>query len=263
VAQVVGSVEQLELLWALSRADAEATGPLANTPWRVGLIDTLVEKVAGLFTGRADMALPTASETELIAAAASDVVVLSDQRGGLAELVIGAPRADLADIAALLAHHRLGVIEARVSPHASRSVSTWRVLPSFGEAPDAHRLAVDLRRVLDGSLPVHQRLEQVGRYAGVTDKAAVPPVVTVPGVTSAATVVEVRAADAPGLLYRLLRAVGAAGAQVRAAKVATLGADVVDVFYVVDDRGEPLPEARTAQLQEALAAAAAGPQASR
>ena len=262
VAQIVGSPEQLELLWALSRADAEATGPLANTPWRVGLIDALVEKVAGLFAGRPELALPTPSETELIAAAASDVVVLRDQRGGLEELVIGAPRADLADIAALLAHHRLGVIEARVSPYEGRSVSTWRVLPSFGEAPDAHRLAVDLRRVLDGSLPVHERLERV---AATTQpgRPSAPPMVTVPGVTSAATVVEVRAADAPGLLHRLLRAVSASGAQVRAAKVATLGADVVDVFYVVDEHGERLSDAHLARLRAALLGAAGGPQGSR
>ena len=262
VAEIVGSPEQLELLWALSRADAEATGPLANTPWRVGLIDALVEKVAGLFAGRPEMMLPTPSETELIAAAASDVVVLRDQRGGLEELVIGAPRADLSDIAALLAHHRLGVIEARVSPYEGRSVSTWRVLPSFGEAPDAHRLAVDLRRVLDGSLPVHQRLERASEPVG-PGRTGAPPVVTVPGVATAATVVEVRAADAPGLLYRLLRAVSASGAQVRAAKVATLGADVVDVFYVVDAEGERLSDAHLERLRAALVAAAGGQQGSR
>lgn len=262
VAEAVGSVEQLELLWALSRADAEATGPLANTPWRVGLIDSLVEKVAGLFAGRPEMALPTPSETELIAAAASDVVVLRDQRGGLEELVIGAPHADLADVAALLAHHRLGVIEARVSPYEGRSVSTWRVLPSFGEAPDAHRLAVDLRRVLDGSLPVHQRLERVAETAAPS-RAGAPPVVTVPGVATSATVVEVRAGDAPGLLYRLLRAVSVSGAQVRAAKVATLGADVVDVFYVVDEHGERLSDAHLERLRDGLVAAAGGQQGSR
>ena len=41
-----------------------------------------------------------------------------------------------------------------------------------------------------------------------------------------ATVVEVRAADSPGLLHRLLRRMESAGARVQAAKVSTLGSDV-------------------------------------
>jgi [protein-PII] uridylyltransferase len=55
-----------------------------------------------------------------------------------------------------------------------------------------------------------------------------------------ATVVEVRAHDAPGLLWRVGRALGECGLDVRAARVETLGAEVVDVFYVTDGDGKPL-----------------------
>jgi len=38
------------------------------------------------------------------------------------------------------------------------------------------------------------------------------------------------------------RALGECGLNVRAARVETLGAEVVDVFYVTDDDGEPLSD---------------------
>jgi [protein-PII] uridylyltransferase len=50
-----------------------------------------------------------------------------------------------------------------------------------------------------------------------------------------AVVLELRAADAAGLLYRVTSALDTAGGQVRAARISTLGADVVDAFYLVGD----------------------------
>ena len=57
-----------------------------------------------------------------------------------------------------------------------------------------------------------------------------------------ATVVEVRAHDAPGLLWRVGRALGECGLDVRAARVETLGAEAVDVFYVTDGDGKLLTD---------------------
>ena len=54
--------------------------------------------------------------------------------------------------------------------------------------------------------------------------------------------VEVRAHDAPGLLWRVGRALGECGLNVRAARVETLGAEAVDVFYVTDAAGAPLTD---------------------
>ena len=56
------------------------------------------------------------------------------------------------------------------------------------------------------------------------------------------TVVEVRAHDAIGLLHRLTRALADAGLDVRSARVSTLGAEVVDAFYVVDGDGTPVTD---------------------
>lgn len=70
-----------------------------------------------------------------------------------------------------------------------------------------------------------------------------------PGGSRATTVVEVRAHDAPGLLFRVARAVAAADATIVGAKVSTLGADAVDVFFVTDSSGRPLSEDRMAALR--------------
>jgi [protein-PII] uridylyltransferase len=52
------------------------------------------------------------------------------------------------------------------------------------------------------------------------------------------------------------RALGECGLNVRAARVETLGAEVVDVFYVTDADGEPLTdrERRRATVRSVLAA---------
>ena len=57
-----------------------------------------------------------------------------------------------------------------------------------------------------------------------------------------AVVLELRAADSAGLLYRVTTALDEAGAQVRAARISTLGADVVDAFYLVGDWSDRGPE---------------------
>jgi UTP:GlnB (protein PII) uridylyltransferase len=44
-------------------------------------------------------------------------------------------------------------------------------------------------------------------------------------------------------------AIAATGTDIVAARVATIGSEVVDVFYLVDRRGDPLP----AQLAQAVA----------
>jgi [protein-PII] uridylyltransferase len=117
------------------------------------------------------------------------------------------------------------------------------VEPEFGEPPDATLVAADLRRMLQGRLDVEDRLDR--RARAVRPRAATipaPKVSLVDDASETATVVEVRAHDAPGLLWRVGRALGECGLDVRAARVETLGAEVVDVFYVTDGDGKPLAD---------------------
>jgi [protein-PII] uridylyltransferase len=68
----------------------------------------------------------------------------------------------------------------------------------------------------------------------------------------------VRAHDRIGLLYRLTRALADAGLDVRSARMTTLGAEVVDAFYVVDDTGGVVTDpALRARVEKALLEACA------
>ena len=71
--------------------------------------------------------------------------------------------------------------------------------------------------------------------------------------SATATVVEVRAADAAGVLHRITGALDACGLDVRTAHISTLGADVVDAFYVVGPDGRPLTDpALRRRVEEAV-----------
>ena len=74
--------------------------------------------------------------------------------------------------------------------------------------------------------------------------------------SAGATIVEVFAHDAPGLLYEVARTLFDAGLSVRAAKIGTHLDQVVDAFHVVDGAGGKLTDpARLAALRDALARA--------
>jgi [protein-PII] uridylyltransferase len=68
-----------------------------------------------------------------------------------------------------------------------------------------------------------------------------------------AVVLELRAADSPGLLHRVAAAIDEAGAEIRAARISTLGGDVVDAFYLVGEWAEPADRDR---VETAVLAAA-------
>jgi [protein-PII] uridylyltransferase len=161
--------------------------------------------------------------------------------------------------AGVLASHRLAVRSANATSVGDTAVSVFDVEPEFGDPPDPTLVAGDLRRMLLGRLDVADRLERRARAVPPRGTAIPAPKVTlVDGASETATVVEVRAHDAPGLLWRVGRALGECGLDVRAARVETLGAEVVDVFYVTDEDGEPLTETgrRRATVHSILAALA-------
>ena len=159
--------------------------------------------------------------------------------------------------AGVLASHRLVVRSANATSVGDTAVTVFDVEPEYGEPPDATLVAGDLRRMLQGRLDITGRLERRVRAAAPRGPAVPAPRVTlVDDASETATVVEVRAHDAPGLLWRVGRALGECGLDVRAARVETLGAEVVDVFYVTDADGDPLAEAglRRATVNAVLAA---------
>jgi [protein-PII] uridylyltransferase len=100
---------------------------------------------------------------------------------------------------------------------------------------------------------VTQRLR--GRGGTARNNGAAPRVVWHRDAATDAVVLELRASDAPGLLYRVAATLDRAGADVRAARISTLGGDVVDAFYLV---GAWSDEADRAAVETAVLAAAQG-----
>ncbi len=274
VAATVGGRPLLELLHALAIADGQATGPAAWNDWKAGLVADLVRRVEGVLGGQPPAApLPLRPGQIALAEAGqpaamvtgSEVTVVAPDRPGL-----------LWQAAGVLASHRLAVRSANATSHGTMAVTSFTVAHPYGEPPDAALVSSELRRVLAGELNVASQLSRQGMLGApargadrqapgpVTKERGVrpsggsrgvvppgrhrlaPPKVTlVDDASRTATVVEVRAHDAPGLLWRIGRALGECGLDVRAARVETLGAEAVDVFYVVGADGRPVTDAPT------------------
>jgi [protein-PII] uridylyltransferase len=256
VAEKVGSRLLLELLHALSQADGLATGPAAWNDWKAGLVADLVRRVSAVLDGepmpepaplREDQLALVGDGAPAAVVKGSEVTVVALDRPGL-----------LWRAAGVLACHRLAVRGATATSVGQTAVTVFNVVPEYGDPPDADLVVADLRRMIEGRLDVEDRLERRARAARAAGQAPPPKVTVVDGASDTATLVEVRAHDQPGLLWRIGRALGGCGLDVRAARVETLGAEAVDVFYVTDAAGALVtdPDLRRRTVSTVLSALA-------
>ncbi|AGL20399.1 [protein-PII] uridylyltransferase [Actinoplanes sp. N902-109] len=244
VAEAVGDTTTLDLLHALTRADSRATGPAAWSDWKGRLIAELVRRVhTALDTG----ALPSAPSPDPDLLAGELPAVRLD--GDRVAVAAADRRGLLGSVAAVLALHRLDVLAADASTVDGRAIVEFLTQPRYGSPAEPVALAADLRRVATGDVSVTQRLRA---RAAATREGAAPRVIWLREVATDAVVLELRAADSSGLLYRVASALDEAGAKVRAARISTLGGDVVDAFYLV---GAWADEADRARVEAAVLAA--------
>lgn len=245
--------EELELLFALTEADAKATSEKAWTTWRASLIRSLVRRASVELSEH--LALEeTPRQTEIPASVrakpGSVAVSVSETEDGSTITVMSADRVGLlADAAALLALQRISIRAARVWTEDGIGCSEWQVART---GLDPHLLRERLEGIIEGRLTLADRLR-------VPDERELAPLVVVQnGASERATVIEVRAADRPGVVYLVCAALARLGLTVRSAHVETLGPQAVDVFYLQDAQGATLDDAAAARAAEAIRAALTG-----
>jgi [protein-PII] uridylyltransferase len=241
--------EELELLAALTEADARATSDKAWTRWRASLIQTLVRRSAASL---ADEPVPDDDETEIeieiperVRADSRAVsVVATDSPDGSRVTVVSGDRIGLlADAAATLALQKASVRAARAWTQDGFGVSVWDVAET---GLDDILLRQRMEAIVDGRIDATEKLRR-GKPVKLEPTVAVRP-----EASPRATVIEVRSADRPGLIHTVCSALASIDVSVRSAHISTLGPQAVDVFYVQEASAGALSEERAASAAHAV-----------
>jgi [protein-PII] uridylyltransferase len=257
VAAAVGDRTTLELLAALTEADGLATGPSAWGTWKAARVATLVERVEQTLDGtRAEPRPPQPTPAQLALLAAHRTDLLAE--GGHLTVVAPDYLGLLATVAGVLALSGVTVRSASTLSDFTEAMALleFEVAPTFDVLPDWNKVRQSLEDALGGRLPLDDRLaERESQYARHRRPiSAAPPVVQVSthnAESDLATVIEVRAPDTGPVLYRIARAISAAGVDIVCALVNTIGAEAIDVFYVRTGDGARLESASERRLLEA------------
>jgi [protein-PII] uridylyltransferase len=253
----------LDLLFALSEADSRATGPGVWTAWKSSLMADLVHSSHAVFNGEEPPGpVPLdAGQIELARAVAESgrpgVLVAGSAQDATITMVAVDRSGLLARAAGVLALNSLDVHAATMGSHAGVAVDVFRVSPRFGELPDPALLREQFGRAVDGSLPLAARLDAKERdYANAFGEPARPQVLWFDDEATGAVVLELRASDRIGLLYRIASALEACRADVRWARLSTPGATVVNSFCLTSGDHPGLPAEMRRHVEAAVLAAA-------
>jgi [protein-PII] uridylyltransferase len=187
-------------------------------------VDQMIEHAHLMHWLNDDVPVAVAVDEDRVEATARISLVGADRRGLLAD-VVGA-----------LAGLGLDVLEARAFTRRDGVVLDWFVVRRRANAlaPAHAELIAQVEAAGRGDADVERsvtRQEQRWDERPGSEVQLIEPAVVVDR-GGTVTRIEVEGRDAPGVLFRLLRALADAGLDVSAARVATLGPQVRDVFFV-------------------------------
>jgi [protein-PII] uridylyltransferase len=172
-----------------------------------------------------------------------DLLVVARDRPGL-----------LATMAGVLALRGATVLAADAATSADGLVlDVFTVGSAYGAPLEAAlwpRLTEDLQAALDGRLPLEALLASAPANAGHDGGSVVVKIDN--AASQVFSLVEVRAPDRVGLLYRITRALRGLGLDIHHAKVATYPEGALDVFYVWDLSGNKLDEEHACRVTDEL-----------
>jgi [protein-PII] uridylyltransferase len=235
IARILEHREILELAAVLSEADSRATGTQSWSEWKARLMWELVDQVERVMLGEdPTIGLTGVSDDELaelleagkhgaeIRFKEGRVIVAIPDRKGLLAMMSGI----------LLAHHLevVAVDALTIDGVAIESILVNRIRKV---ELDLAKIRSRLARAEADPDYVWSLVEQTRRTYGTKSRKPSPnPRIVIR--TDPVPSVEVRTSDRLGLLYDLASAIAEVGYTIRAARVQTLGQDVVDTFYLVD-----------------------------
>jgi [protein-PII] uridylyltransferase len=270
VMRAVESIDRLDLLATLTEADSRATGPSAWGTWKAELVGALVARVRARLRGEPPplMAPTSWSDTsDLLRMARQPQQIIADD--GVVAVVTGDRPGVFSRVAGVLALRGLDVVEAEAhSTPQGQALSRFRVVDRLRDETPWADIIADLDRALAGQLAIEARLAERARAHAQHRRFTTTASATVTfdnAASEEATVIDVEAPDAVGMLYRITRAFADLDLDIRSAKVQTLGVHVIDAFYIRDRNGTKITDPKVmSEIERAvLYAVEAGVAASR
>ena len=272
---------------ALAEADSKATGPGVWGEWKASLILDLVRRSMRLIDGgELPVSEPLTAEQIALAESAEYAVRMTPAEGHMIDVTMVAPDQPglLSKMAGVLALGGLRSHSVNARSHGAKAVNTFVVIPVFGSPPEAGLVRQQLIAAVEGKIDVLARLDARERDSPIptiatvaTTPGAAEPVVeaghprnAVPALFAVAppralwidgpsgeALLELRTDDRIGLLSRVSAVLERHGADIRWARVATLGSTVVDTFGL---RLSDETESARAALADAVLAVCPPPQ---